>query len=62
MNAPLHDAGYLDDDLLEGPAARLRRRRSETVMADAVDQLISRLSARLLARLGGSEPDLRVGP
>jgi hypothetical protein len=59
--APLHDAGYLDDDLLEGPRKTPRRRGPEMTTAEAVSHLIGRLSARLLARLGGSEPDLRVG-
>jgi hypothetical protein len=59
--ARLHDAGYLDDDLLEGLHKTPRRRAPKMTAAEAMSHLIGRLSGRLLARLGGSEPDLRAG-
>jgi hypothetical protein len=59
--APLYDAAYLDDDLLEGPEARFRRRREAMLKAEARGKLLALASARRLARLGGSEPDLTAG-
>lgn len=50
----------LDDHLL-GEAQRLSGVRERTALVhEALRALIARESARRLARLGGSEPDLKV--
>ena len=56
LRAPMHGALYLDDDLLEGEAPGLRERTNR--VREAMASMIERDSARRLARLGGSDPDL----
>jgi Arc/MetJ family transcription regulator len=52
----------LDDDLV-AEAQRLTGTTEKTALVrEALRALIQRESARRLARLGGSEPDLRVSP
>jgi Arc/MetJ family transcription regulator len=52
----------LDDDLV-AEAQRLTGTTEKTALVrEALRALIQRESARRLARLGGSEPDLRVAP
>lgn len=59
LHAPMHGAFYLDDDLLKGQKQGLGGLRERTARArEAMTNLIERDSARRLARLGGSEPDL----
>lgn len=64
LTAPMHGAFYLDDDLLEGQPpglSGLRGLHERTARArEAMTSLLERDSARRLARLGGSEPDLDV--
>lgn len=59
LRAPMHGAFYLDDDLLEGRQQGLGGLRERTArVREAMTTMIERDSARRLARLGGSEPDL----
>lgn len=52
----------LDDDLL-AEAQRLTGTTEKTALVrEALGALIERESARRLARLGGSEPELRAAP
>ncbi len=48
----------LDDDLLEQAQAQTGLSEKTAVVRAALQALIERESARRLARLGGSEPDL----
>jgi Arc/MetJ family transcription regulator len=52
----------LDDDLLEKAQAYTGLREKSALMREALRALIERESARRLARLGGSEPDLVAAP
>jgi Arc/MetJ family transcription regulator len=52
----------LDDDLLERAQAYTGLREKSALVREALRALIERESARRLARLGGSEPDLRIAP
>jgi Arc/MetJ family transcription regulator len=52
----------LDDDLLERAAALTGTRERSGLLRQALEALIERESARRLARLGGSEPDLVAPP
>jgi Arc/MetJ family transcription regulator len=52
----------LDDDLLEKAQAYTGLREKSAVVREALRALIERESARRLARLGGSEPDLLAAP
>ncbi len=71
LDARMYGAAYLDDDLLETDPLRgylLRdvtpkgeRGRSMARVREALNELIARECARRLARLGGAEPDLKVG-
>jgi Arc/MetJ family transcription regulator len=51
----------LDDELLSKAQALTGLREKSALVREALTALIERESARRLARLGGSEPDL-VGP
>ncbi|MGZ6013627.1 MAG: hypothetical protein ACXWK0_17425 [Caulobacteraceae bacterium] len=72
LDARMYGAAYLDDDLLETDPLKgylLRdvtpegqRPRSLARVREALDELVARECARRLARLGGTEPDLQVGP
>jgi len=65
----MYGAAYLDDDLLETDPLRgylLRdvtpradRARSMARVREALSELIARECARRLARLGGTEPELK---
>jgi Arc/MetJ family transcription regulator len=64
---PEEDSGMrttlaLDDELLERAQAYTGLREKSALVREALRALIERESARRLARLGGSEPDLTVAP
>jgi len=69
LDARMYGAAYLDDDLLETDPLRgylLRdvtpradRARSMARVREALGELIARECARRLARLGGTEPELK---
>lgn len=52
----------LDDDLLAKAQDFTGLREKSALVREALKALIERESARRLARLGGSEPDLEVIP
>lgn len=52
----------LDDELLEAAQAYTGLREKSALVREALRALIERESARRLARLGGSEPDLTPVP
>jgi Arc/MetJ family transcription regulator len=52
----------LDDDLLERAQQLTGTREKTALVRQALTALIERESARRLARLGGSEPDLSQVP
>lgn len=52
----------LDDDLLRKAEAITGLREKSALVREALKALIERESARRLARLGGSEPDLVAPP
>jgi Arc/MetJ family transcription regulator len=52
----------LDDELLEKARAYTGLREKSALVREALRALIERESARRLARLGGSEPDLVAAP
>jgi Arc/MetJ family transcription regulator len=52
----------LDDDLLERAQDLTGLREKSAIVREALKALIERESARRLARLGGSQPDLVVPP
>ena len=52
----------LDDELLEKAQAYTGLREKSALVREALRALIERESARRLARLGGSQPDLVAAP
>jgi Arc/MetJ family transcription regulator len=52
----------LDDELLKKAQAYTGLREKSALIREALRALIERESARRLARLGGSEPDLMTVP
>ncbi len=50
----------LDDDLLAKAQAFTGLQEKSALIREALKALIERESARRLARLGGSEPDLKI--
>ena len=52
----------LDDELLERAQAYTGLREKSALVREALRALIERESARRLARLGGSEPDVTAAP
>lgn len=52
----------LDDDLLAKAQAFTGLREKSALVREALTALIERESARRLARLGGSEPDIEAPP
>jgi Arc/MetJ family transcription regulator len=52
----------LDDELLAKAQAFTGLREKSALVREALKALIERESARRLARLGGSEPDLAAAP
>jgi Arc/MetJ family transcription regulator len=52
----------LDDDLVSRAQALTGVREKSRLVGEALKALIERESARRLARLGGSEPDLKAPP
>lgn len=52
----------LDDDLLAKAEAFTGLTEKSALVREALKALIERESARRLARLGGSEPELRAAP
>ena len=52
----------LDDDLLDRASELTGLREHSSLLREALTALIERESARRLARLGGTEPDLLAPP
>jgi Arc/MetJ family transcription regulator len=52
----------LDDELLRAAASHTGLRNKSVLVREALKALIERESARQLARLGGSEPELAAAP
>lgn len=52
----------IDDDLLEKAASLTRIKERRALIREALRALIERESALRLARLGGSQPDLKPTP
>lgn len=52
----------LDDDLMERAQTYTGLREKSALLREALRALIERESARRLARLGGSQPDLAPAP
>lgn len=52
----------LDDELLAKASALIGLQEKSALLREALKALIERESARRLARLGGSEPDLVAPP
>lgn len=52
----------LDDDLVAQAQQLTGLQEKSRLMREALTALIQRESARRLARLGGSEPELKVAP
>ncbi len=52
----------LDDDLMAQAQAITGLKEKSSLVREALQALIERDSARRLARLGGSEPNLKVPP
>ncbi len=52
----------LDDDLVAEAQGLTGLKEKSTLIREALKALIERESARRLARLGGSEPDLEAPP
>ena len=52
----------MDDELVDKAQAFTGLREKSALVREALKALIERESARRLARLGGSEPDLAVAP
>lgn len=52
----------LDDDLLAKAQALTGVREKSALVREALKALIERESARRLARLGGTEPDIAAAP
>jgi Arc/MetJ family transcription regulator len=52
----------LDDDLLAKAQAFTGLRKKSALVREALKALIERESARQLARLGGTEPNLTIPP
>jgi len=52
----------LDDDLVAQAQAFTGLKEKSALVREALKALIERESARRLARLGGSEPELRIAP
>jgi Arc/MetJ family transcription regulator len=52
----------LDDDLLDEAQRLTGTTEKSALLRQALHALIERESARRLARLGGTEPDLRAAP
>ncbi len=52
----------LDDELLQKAQAYTGLREKSALVREALRALIERESARRLARLGGSQPDLLAAP
>ncbi|MBX3483391.1 type II toxin-antitoxin system VapB family antitoxin [Phenylobacterium sp.] len=52
----------IDEDLLARAQAYTGVREKSALIREALKALIERESARRLARLGGSEPDLELAP
>ena len=52
----------IDDDLLEKAEALTQIKERRALIREALQVLIERESARRLAKLGGTQPDLNVPP
>ncbi|HZZ36172.1 MAG TPA: type II toxin-antitoxin system VapB family antitoxin [Caulobacteraceae bacterium] len=60
--APMRTTLALDDDLLDRAQGLTGLKEKSALVREALRALIERESARRLARLGGSEPDLVAPP
>jgi hypothetical protein len=70
LEARMYGAACLDDDLLETDPLKgyllrdvtpqAHRPRSLSRVREALNELVARECARRLARMGGTEPDLKV--
>jgi Arc/MetJ family transcription regulator len=60
--APMRTTMALDDDLVAEAQGLTGLKEKSTLIREALKALIERESARRLARLGGSEPDLEAPP
>lgn len=52
----------IDDDLLEKAEALTQIKERRALIREALQVLIERESARRLAKLGGTQPDLKAPP
>ncbi len=52
----------IDDDLLEQAATLTQIKERRALIQEALRALVARESARRLARLGGTQPDLKAPP
>ena len=52
----------IDDDLLEKAEALTQIKERRALIREALQVLIERESARRLAKLGGTQPDLKAQP
>jgi len=52
----------IDDDLLEQAATLTQIKERRALFQEALRALVARESARRLARLGGTQPDLKAPP
>jgi Arc/MetJ family transcription regulator len=59
---PMRTTLALDDELLAKARALTGLEEKSAIVREALKALIERESARRLARLGGSEPDLEAPP
>jgi Arc/MetJ family transcription regulator len=62
MEAAMRTTLALDDDLVSKAQAFTGLQEESALVREALKALIERESARRLARLGGSEPNLSVSP
>jgi Arc/MetJ family transcription regulator len=61
-NCTMRTTLVLDDELLAKAQAVTRLKEKSALVREALKALIERESARRLARLGGSEPQLEAAP
>lgn len=61
-NATMRTTVVLDDDLLAKAQSYTGIKEKSAVIQEALTALVQREAARRLARLGGTEPDLKAPP
>ena len=62
MSVPMRTTLALDDDLIAKAQAFTGLKEKSGLVREALKALIERESARRLARLGGTEPELTAAP